>query len=543
MLVLTAASIEAQTLYVESFKLLETDLTANTAGTMKKDQNGDVAAIIKVVTSETGFTFENGMLGIVETVQETGEVWVYVPHGTNKLTIRHQQLGVLRDWSVPITIEKGRTYELRLVSGSVRTIVEQAVTSQYVVFTVNPSNAVVYLDDDGEAHALDSEGQLSMRMPSGNHTYRVSAPSYMPESGAFEVKDKKVVQSVSLQSALATLTVTAKGDAEIWINDKLHGNGSCTVGLESGLYMVEARKKSHRTVSREITLARQEKRTIDLDAPEPIYGKADITSIPLAADVYIDGKLVGQTPDLFEKLLIGNRELVIRKAGYADYETQLTVTEGKTSELSCTLTEGSKHEYVNLGLSVRWATHNVGASSPEEYGDYFAWGETSPKSEYSWDNLKYCNDKKGKSFSKYNQTERGTKDNRTVLELSDDAARVNWGGSWRMPTKAEFEELLSTDNCTWTWYESGNSEFNGVAGYKVTSRKSGYVGNYIFLPAAGYRDDTYLDLAGSYGNYWSSSLDTDGPSDAWSLFFNSGYRRTDYSYDRYCGRSVRPVCP
>ncbi len=202
----------------------------------------------------------------------------------------------------------------------------------------------------------------------------------------------------------------------------------------------------------------------------------------------------------------------------------------------------SVREYVDLGLSVKWATCNVGASKPEDYGYYFAWGETSPKSDYlwsAWSTYKYC---KGSydtmtkycydSFYGYN----GFTDSKTVLDPEDDAAHVNWGGDWRMPTNAEFDELCNSSNCTWTW-----TTVNGVNGYKVVSKKSGYEGNYIFLPAAGYRYDASLHLVGSYGDYWSSSLFAGNPYDAYNLHFNSGFYFTDYS-DRYYGRSVRPVC-
>ncbi|MCQ2071726.1 MAG: PEGA domain-containing protein [Bacteroidaceae bacterium] len=538
---LIAVALGAQSLSVESFRLLDNDLTANTAGTMKRDQNGDVAALIRVVTSEKGFVFDGGMMGIVSTTQDVGEILVYVPGGIQKITVKHDQLGVLRDYYFPVPIEKGRTYEIKLVSGTVHTIVEQAVTSQFVVFSVNPVNAVVYFDDESEAHALDSDGMLSLRLPIGKHNYRVSAPSYMQEWGTFEVKDSKVVQTVSLQSAMASLTVSAQGNAEIWINDKLQGTGNCTVSLESGIYLIEARKASHRTVSQEITLSKQEKRSIELAAPEPIYGKAEITSTPLMCDVYIDGKLAGQTPDLFDKLLVGNHSLVIKKSGYADYESQLSILEGHTAQLSCTLTEGQKHEYVDLGLSVKWATCNVGATKPEEYGDYFAWGETQPKSDYSWPTYKYC---KGSSatMTKYctdsSYGYNGFTDNNSVLDPEDDAAHVNWGGDWRMPTKAEQDELRNTSNCTWTW-----TTMNGVNGYKVVSKKSGYAGNYIFLPAAGFRYDTTLYSVGSRGVYWSSSLVASSPTYAYSLCFYSGNVDWYNSGRRYGGHSVRPVCP
>ncbi len=192
------------------------------------------------------------------------------------------------------------------------------------------------------------------------------------------------------------------------------------------------------------------------------------------------------------------------------------------------------HEYIDLGLSVKWATMNVGASSPDDYGDYFAWGETAPKDYYDWSTYTLC---KGSSstLTKYNTSSSyGTVDNKTTLELSDDAARANWGGSWRMPTDAEWTELY--EQCIWTWTNQ-----NGVNGYKVTSKSNG---NSIFLPAAGYREDSWLRNAGSLGFYWSSSLCTDSPYNAWHVYFysySSNVSRSDSP--RHCGFTVRPVCP
>ena len=185
-----------------------------------------------------------------------------------------------------------------------------------------------------------------------------------------------------------------------------------------------------------------------------------------------------------------------------------------TEQSSSTSNTENGHQYVDLGLSVKWATCNVGTTKPEGYGDYFAWGETRSKSYYN-----------GSSYSYY--------DNPTTLPLSADAARANWGGKWRMPTIDEFEELRN--NCTWKWTTQ-----NGVNGYKVTSNSNG---NYIFLPAAGYRDLGSLYGAGDYGYYWSSSAY--GPNystTALYLYFYSTWkdRKNDY---KAAGRSVRPVCP
>ena len=192
----------------------------------------------------------------------------------------------------------------------------------------------------------------------------------------------------------------------------------------------------------------------------------------------------------------------------------------------------NSHEYVDLGLSVKWATCNVGANNPEDDGDYFAWGETEPKDVYDWSTYKWCNGSET-TLTKYNTSRSyGTVDNKTTLEMSDDAARANWGGEWRMPTDEEMTEVR--EQCTWTW----TAQY-GVKGYKVTSKNNG---NSIFLPAAGYCLDGLLYYGSLYGCYWSSSLSTGGPDYACKLSFDSGSVYWDVS-NRYSGRSVRPVCP
>ena len=186
------------------------------------------------------------------------------------------------------------------------------------------------------------------------------------------------------------------------------------------------------------------------------------------------------------------------------------------------------HEWVDLGLpsGLKWATCNVGANKPEEYGDCYAWGETEPKTTYNWSTYFDTTDG-GSTFTKY------TTDGKTVLDLADDAARANWGGAWRMPTDAEWTELR--ENCEWTWTDDYNG--TGVKGRIVTSNNNG---NSIFLPAAGFRYNDDLYSTGIYGYYWSSSLNTDSPNTAWNVYFLSDnmYR---YYYNRYYGQSVRPV--
>jgi hypothetical protein len=207
---------------------------------------------------------------------------------------------------------------------------------------------------------------------------------------------------------------------------------------------------------------------------------------------------------------------------------------------------------VDLGLKVKWATCNVGAEKPEEFGDYFAWGDTiilykpgyaqeDPQTHwkegktagYDWATYKHCNGSEN-TLTKYcSDSYYGNIDSDTTLLPVDDVAHSKWGGNWRMPTIAEFKALLDSCDCEFTTQ-------NGVKGLKVTSRKDS--SQSIFLPATGYRLDTNLYYVGISGNYWSSSLGTGRPVLAWDLGFDRDNRGT-YSPYRYYGFTVRPVCP
>ena len=187
----------------------------------------------------------------------------------------------------------------------------------------------------------------------------------------------------------------------------------------------------------------------------------------------------------------------------------------------------NEHEYVNLGLSVKWATMNIGANTPEEYGNYFAWGEVAAKNIYNWDTYKYCNGLYN-TLTKYkNSSSEGI----FSIDSEDDAAHVNWNGTWRMPTYNELAELK--ERCTWTWTIK-----NGTYGYKVT----GPNGNSIFLPATGFCNEGAHFFEGERGDYWSSAISKYNPNYAQYVFFKSD--GADWSSDYRCyGRSIRAVCP
>ena len=215
------------------------------------------------------------------------------------------------------------------------------------------------------------------------------------------------------------------------------------------------------------------------------------------------------------------------------------------------------HAYVDLGLSVKWATCNIGATAPQDFGYFYAWGETEPITEKNINNYKFC---KGnhRSFTKYCTDDKigyqGFTDNKATLDLEDDVANVLWGGGWRMPTADECQELI--DNCTCTM-----DSINGVKGFRVTSNVPGYTDRFIFFPAAGGdgilivgndSDDSKPRITHYIGLYWSSSLDNDRSDVAKDISFSIsvGGRYSSkkpmvlvgscYREDRH---SVRPVCP
>lgn len=188
-------------------------------------------------------------------------------------------------------------------------------------------------------------------------------------------------------------------------------------------------------------------------------------------------------------------------------------------------------EYVDMGLSVRWGTCNVGAASPEEYGYYFAWGEVETKEYYQLNNYRWASSVSGMILKYCTNSFLGNVDNKTQLEPEDDAAHVICEDMWRIPTEYEFNELI--DNCSITWTSS-----NGVYGLEFVSNKNG---NSIFIPAAGYYYDVEKD-ASSFGYYWTSTLDINDSTKAKQFAFNEDGHILSSS-TRFFGQTIRPVLP
>ena len=540
------------------------------------DGNGDLFSIIKLVAATPdddlrAYFFDFGLPeSRIKNVD--GEVWVYVQRNAMRVTIRREGFKTVK-YDLPVTVQPGQTFEMTLQSTPL------VVKKRHLLFQITPveSRAMVSYRVEGDKEykpfgngVIDEGGQAAMKLELGIYYYKIISQNYHPSEGRIELVDlqQKHIERVALRPNYGTLTLTAAANADIYIDGEKVGSGSWNGKLAPGNYNVECRLPAHKSSVKTIKLSEGDNLTVQLDHPTPITGILSLTSSPLGATVAIDGKERGTTPDDFTDLLIGKHEITVSKNGYKSATIDVEIKENETTEQSVALekvivdtpSQATKskiaqssitinvqadnftivacgiingHEYVDLGLpsGIKWATCNVGATKPEEYGGYYAWGETEESENYDWNTYKWCNGG-GDAMTKYCMKRKyGAVDKKNVLDPEDDVAHVKWGGSWRVPTEAELNELRN--NCTWVW-----ATYKGICGYKVT----GSNGNSIFFPAAGRRaGTTYLNYSGIFGYYWSSSLNSVDSYNACYLYFCNG--RFDSTNDRrYFGHSVRPVC-
>ena len=522
-------SIDAQEMSVKSFEYLPKDLTARTSA--RNDRNGIPCAVIRVGIALQGVVFDGNTIGAP--VYNTGEYLVYMPGGSRQITIRHDSYlpltVVFADYGID-KVESSNTYRLTVPTG---TMPSPQRNGNFLIMNVTPTSSQVTIDD-GVSTATESDGSFKIFLNNGTHSYSVEAGNaYSPVSGTVEMNGERITLPITLQSVKASLSVkTITSGSKIYVNEDYKGIDQWQGSLSPGTYLVEAKKDGYRPYSTTVSLAKQQSESLTIPALQASYGTLMVDYKPIDAEVYLDNNLLGKAPNVFDNILAGKHTIKIIKDGYSDYTGSVTIQENQQASISGSLSKSSGaasvshtqanisttntingHEWVDLGLSVKWATCNVGATSPSDYGDYFAWGEISTKSSYTENNSKTYKKHMGDiaGNSKY------------------DAARANWGSTWRMPTKKEFQELK--DQCIWTWTSQG-----GHSGYRVTSKTNG---NSIFLPAAGLRTGKSLYYVGSNGIYWSA-----GPySDKYgcNLYFSSSSVNPQNYYFRACGFSVRPV--
>jgi formylglycine-generating enzyme required for sulfatase activity len=312
-LFLVVFEVNSQSLVVKSFRKLETDQNARMVSP-KTDQNGKKCAIIKVVTSQTGFVFDFGMIGnAIATEQHTGELWIWVPAGARKVTISHQQLGVLRDYQFDIDIEEATVYEMVLTTGKVTTVVEEQIASQFLVINTIPTGADVYIDDNASGQTTYQK-ELSL----GKHTYRISRDMYLPTAGTVILTaDKKETLNLTLKPDFGTLKITTSpdGGAAVSIDGvATEKTTPCTIEqLKSGEHSVTLRLEMYKTATEKINIQAGGNHNLPVSLT-PTYAQITVNTDP-ASDIYVAGEKKGNGA-WSGKLLPGIYQFEARKEKY-----------------------------------------------------------------------------------------------------------------------------------------------------------------------------------------------------------------------------------
>ena len=324
--------LQAQTINVKSFRMLDNDLTANTNGTYELDQNGEKAALIKVVTNQTGFSFDCGSLGVVKTMQKPSEIWVYVPRGVRRITISHPTLGVLRDYDFPVSVEGARTYEMVLTTDQVETIVKHDVGGQYLIMNVSPPSAIVNIDG---VEVPVEDGVVTKLITYGKHNYSVSDPYYKEELGVINMGKEKQTLNVSLTPNYGLLFISTTPDhgASVYIDDNLSPAGTTpfqTSKLRKGNHNLRIKLALYETKDTTINVADGKS---DVVIPmSPLYGTVEVTA-PGGCHIYINDEDKGS--NLFKgRLTEGLYKIEARKDSYRPYETSMQIHKGETKSVS-----------------------------------------------------------------------------------------------------------------------------------------------------------------------------------------------------------------
>ena len=336
----------AQELTVKSFKLAENDISAQTQP--RKDLNDRNCALVKVQFVGTISEVEGNV--VKPLVKHDNENWVYMPQGSRQLKILTQSylpvMVTFADYGVE-KLESNRTYVLILVKPSSQNEPVDAGGNFYAI-SVQPRNAVVTID--GIQQNVSSDGEYSAMLPYGIHTYKVEAGGYISKSGSFTIgKGDMTPISVSLVSALATLNVSCPTPAvSLYVDKKSVGSLPWNGNLKEGMHLLEVRKDGYRSQQKTIQLAQQQKLDVAFDALSAIQGNLSVNFKPFGSDVYVDGVKVGQSPRVFNGVLVGNHNVEIRKSGYSTSRQTVMISEGQTASISGSLTSSASSSNANV---------------------------------------------------------------------------------------------------------------------------------------------------------------------------------------------------
>ena len=518
MLFAVMSTVFAQKLTVESFKPAANDLTAQSQP--RKDLNNLNCALVKVGIALDGVKFDGSIMG--EPVQKLGEYWVYMPKGVSMLQVLHKNYTPLMvnfyDYGVG-KVESGMTYILTL-SKPVGSTAPTDAGGNFYALTVTPQNAVVTID--GNQQTVSTDGAYSAMLPYGSHTYKVEAGGYISKSGTFTISSSDMTPiNVSLESAMATVSVTCPTPAvSLYVDKKSVGTIPWTGSLKEGMHLIEARKEGYRSQQRTINLSQQQR--LDVAFPElaAIQGNLSVNYKPFGADVYIDGKKVGQSPRVFNGILVGSHKVEIKKDGYDTDSKTVSILEGQPASLSGVLTTHASSS-VSSGSSLTGKTITIPVKDGISIdmvrigAGTFTMGAT-PEMENPYNDEKptrcvtLTNDY---YIGKYEVTQAlwqavmGSNpsnrkgDNLPVEEVSwDDCqefiSKLNrmTGKTFRLPTEAEWEYAARGGNKSKGYQYSGSNNLSDVAWYRDNSGYKTY--------AVGTKQPNELGIYDMSGNVW-----------------------------------------
>ena len=518
MLFAVISTVFAQKLTVESFKLASHDLTAQSQP--RKDLNDRNCALVKVGIALDGVKFDGSIMG--EPIQKLGEYWVYMPKGVSMLQVLHKNYTPLMvnfyDYGVG-KVESGMTYILTLSKPAGSTESTDAGGNFYAL-TVTPKNAVVTID--GNQQTVSTDGEYSAMLPYGSHTYKVEAGGYISKSGSFTISSSDMTPiNVSLVSAMATVSVTCPTPAvSLYVDKKSVGMAPWTGSLKEGMHLIEAKKKGYRSQQRTINLSQQQRLDVAFAELAAIQGNLSVNYKPFGSDVYIDGKKVGQSPRVFNGIMVGNHKVEIKKDGYGTDSKTVSILEGQTASLSGVLTTHTSSSVasgfsssgntitipVKDGISidmvrVEAGTFTMGATA--EMKDPF--GNEKPTHRVTLTNDYY--------IGKYEVTQalwKAVMGNNPSEYKGDNlpVEKVSWndcqeflsklnritGKTFRLPTEAEWEYAARGGNKSRGYQFSGSSNLSDVAWY---DDNSGYVTH-----AVGSKQSNELGIYDMTGNVW-----------------------------------------
>ena len=581
MLFAIMSAVFAQKLKVESFKLASNDITAQSHP--RKDLNNLNCALVKVGIALDGVKFDGSIMG--DPIQKLGEYWVYMPKGVSMLQVLHKNYTPLMvnfyDYGVG-KVESGMTYILTLSKPAGSTEPADAGGNFYAL-TVTPKNAVVTID--GNQQTVSTDGEYSAMLPYGSHTYKVEAGGYTSKSGTFTISSSDMTPiNVSLVSAMATVSVTCPTPAvSLYVDKKSVGTIPWTGSLKEGMHLIEAKKEGYRSQQRTINLSQQQKLDVAFNELVAIQGNLSVNYKPFGADVYIDGNKVGQSPRVFNGIMVGNHKVEIKKDGYGTESKTVNILESQTATLSGVLTTNASSSVasgaslsgntiiipVKDGISidmirVEAGTFTMGATT--EMKD--PWDDEKPTHQVTLTNDYY--------IGKYEVTQALWKavmgknpsnfkgDNLPVEEVSwNDCqkfiSKLNsiTGKTFRLPTEAEWEYAARGGKKSRGYQYSGSNNLSDVAWYTdnsgskthtVGSKQANELGIYDM---SGNVYEWCQDWKGSYSS--SSQVNPTGDNSGsfrvnrggcWNnaaRFCRSSFRSYDSPDFRYIGLGLRLV--